>query len=275
MARADLSGKVIDCASKSLYELLNEAADRYPDDIALACLHQDPDHLSSPSNDRQSNTKQPWLRWTHAELAKAGHELARRLRADAIQPGSKVAFIAGSGVEYHIALRACLELRCVFAPMNVNVVERDKEFEHLLSIVDPSVVIAQSAAIATKVDKALSKVPQLRFVLDQAVDGEQGQATWTNLGRYLASETPKSNGVMAEDDSASKRGPDDIILLLSTSGTTSLPKGCPLSNRNLVSAAFGMGEVFEIDKDSVALNHMPLSHGKSSPQARLCEGRDR
>jgi hypothetical protein len=95
------------------------------------------------------------------------------------------------------------------------------------------------------------------------VDGEQGQGTWINLERYLTSESPQANGDTKRDDDSSERGPDDIILLLSTSGTTSLPKGCPLSNRNLVSAAFGMGEVFEIDKDSVALNHMPLSHGMS------------
>jgi acyl-CoA synthetase (AMP-forming)/AMP-acid ligase II len=264
MARADLCGKSIDCASKSLYELLNEAADRYPDDIALACLHQDSEHLSSPNNDSQSKSKQPWLRWTHAELTHAGSELAKRLRADAIQPGARVAFVAGSCVEYHIVLRACLELRCIFAPMNVNVVEREKELRHLLSIVDPSVVIVQSADIAIKVNKALFKDPQLRFVLDRA----EKEGTWTSLERYLASETPQSDGVMSEDDDASKRGPDDIILLLSTSGTTSLPKGCPLSSRNLVSAAFGMGEVFEIDKDSVALNHMPLSHGMSIASAQ-------
>lgn len=267
MARADLRGRSIDCASKSLHDLLHETSEQYPDEIALACLHQSPDYLSSPAKPRSKD--KPWLRWTHAELACAGRALAKRLRANAIQPGTNVAFVAGSGVEYHIVLRACLELRCVFAPMNVNVVEREKEFQHLLSIIDPSVVIAQSVDIATTVDRALPKGCKLRFTLDQAVDGEQGQRAWNNLERYLASKTPQDDWVMRDGADASERDPDDIILLLSTSGTTSLPKGCPLSSRNLVSAAFGMGEVFEIDGASVALNHMPLSHGMSLSSAHI------
>jgi long-subunit acyl-CoA synthetase (AMP-forming) len=157
MARADLCGKSIDCASKSIYELLNEAADRYPDDIALACLHQHSDHLSSLSNDSQSKTRQPWLRWAHAELAKAGHDLAKRW-AGSVQPKDRVAFVAGSSVEYHIVLRACLELRCVFAPMNVNAVEREKELQQVLTIVDPSVVILQSADMQSKSIRLCSKI---------------------------------------------------------------------------------------------------------------------
>ncbi|KAK4542343.1 hypothetical protein LTR36_006799 [Oleoguttula mirabilis] len=144
--------------------------------------------------------------------------------------------------------------------MNVNVVGRKKELQHLLTIVDPSVVIVQSADIAAKVDEALLQNPQLRFVLDRAADGEHSRGNWKNLEQYLAIESPQRTESKAERGDASQHTPDDIILLLSTSGTTSLPKGCPLSSRNLVSAAFGMGEVFEIDQHSVALNHMPLSH---------------
>jgi len=63
-----------------------------------------------------------------------------------------------------------------------------------------------------------------------------------------------------EDLQPSIPAPDDIALILHTSGTTSRPKQVPLSHRNLLASAAAVAEVLELREDDVALNVMPLFH---------------
>ena len=55
-------------------------------------------------------------------------------------------------------------------------------------------------------------------------------------------------------------GPDDVALLLHTSGTTSRPKIVPLRQRNLGCSAAGIAESLRLTADDRSLNVMPLFH---------------
>lgn len=54
--------------------------------------------------------------------------------------------------------------------------------------------------------------------------------------------------------------PDDIVLILHTSGTTSRPKQVPLSHRNLLASAAAVAGVLDLREDDIALNVMSLFH---------------
>src|SRR6266545_7751817 len=54
--------------------------------------------------------------------------------------------------------------------------------------------------------------------------------------------------------------PDDIALVLHTSGTTSRPKRVPLSHANLTASARTVSETYELSSDDVSLCVMPLFH---------------
>ena len=54
--------------------------------------------------------------------------------------------------------------------------------------------------------------------------------------------------------------PDDIALVLHTSGTTSRPKIVPLSHRNVCASARHIGTTLSLRPDDVCLNAMPLFH---------------
>ena len=54
--------------------------------------------------------------------------------------------------------------------------------------------------------------------------------------------------------------PDDLALLLFTSGSTGVPKGVMLTHRNLLSMAAGTAQMFDFTSEEVTLNWMPLDH---------------
>src|SRR6267154_2946880 len=54
--------------------------------------------------------------------------------------------------------------------------------------------------------------------------------------------------------------PDDIALILHTSGTTSRPKRVPLSHANLMTSARNVANTYQLTDDDVSLCVMPLFH---------------
>jgi long-chain acyl-CoA synthetase len=74
----------------------------------------------------------------------------------------------------------------------------------------------------------------------------------TGYGDWIAPHEPVDPGIAS--------GSDDTCYQLYTSGTTGLPKGVELTNRNLLSAMEEGKEVWSFDADSVNLVAMPLFH---------------
>jgi long-chain acyl-CoA synthetase len=78
-------------------------------------------------------------------------------------------------------------------------------------------------------------------------------------GLAYARENPDANAAL--DRMISQSGPDDVCILVYTSGTTGPPKGAMLTHRNLVYAAYTYAEAVGIaDKPFEAVSYLPLCH---------------
>ncbi|HEX4214854.1 MAG TPA: long-chain fatty acid--CoA ligase [Candidatus Dormibacteraeota bacterium] len=111
-------------------------------------------------------------------------------------------------------------------------------------------IIANSEAvlgIAESPELAANLAP-LRTLL---IDGEI--ATWL-----------KEDASEVEMEQVTQRlerlGPDDLVTIVYTSGTTGLPKGVMLAHRNLVDIAHGCLSEFDISARDTALSYLPFSH---------------
>src|SRR5262245_45357396 len=84
----------------------------------------------------------------------------------------------------------------------------------------------------------------------------------------IVSATPGADGTLAFDlvrgarpaRPAELARPDDVAMILHTSGTTSRPKRVPIRHRNLAASATNIVGTYSLSADDVALCVMPLFH---------------
>ena len=160
--------------------------------------------------------------------------------------GDRVAIVLDNGPEMAACWIACAS-GVASAPLNP--AYRADEFEFYLSDLKAKALIAErgsaspAVAVARKLGVRLIELvpaaggPAGAFTLE-AADGGGGRAT-------------EKGGVAR---------PEDISMVLHTSGTTSRPKIVPLSQANLVASAVHIGRTLQFGAADRGLNIMPLFH---------------
>ncbi len=131
------------------------------------------------------------------------------------------------------------------APLNP--AYRREEFEFTLADLRARALVVERGSTSPVLDAAATlQIPVLEIVT--SVDGPAGR--FEIEGDGLGS--PAANGGLAV--------PDDVALILHTSGTTSRPKIVPLSQRNLCVSAGNIRRTLELRSNDRCLCVMPLFH---------------
>ncbi|WP_199798378.1 AMP-binding protein, partial [Hymenobacter lapidiphilus] len=119
---------------------------------------------------------------------------------------------------------------------------------------------AKTVGIADKPFEAVSYLPLCHVA-------ERCYGTVTHMSFEALCERGKAYGQQNPDADAtldrliSQGTPDDVCILVYTSGTTGPPKGAMLTHRNLVYAAFAYAKTVGIaDKPFEAVSYLPLCH---------------
>jgi long-chain-fatty-acid--[acyl-carrier-protein] ligase len=126
----------------------------------------------------------------------------------------------------------------------------------------------EHAVATTEIKKILTSrafldiVPvDLEFIEDRFVfveDIKKSATLWDKLAvKRLANESCQQLG---EAFGLSSINPDDQAVVLFTSGSESLPKGVPLSHRNILSNITGVLQAFQLKNEDVLLGFLPPFH---------------
>ena len=166
------------------------------------------------------------------------------LNAVGIGRGDRVAIVLPNGPEMASAFVA-IGAGATTAPLNAGY--RADEFEFYLTDLKARALVVEAgmASPAIAVAEKLG-VPVMRLV--PARDGAAG---------LFRLETPNSVGSAVKGGMAE---PDDIALVLHTSGTTSRPKIVPLAQRNVTASARNIATTLALAPEDHCLNIMPLFH---------------
>lgn len=178
---------------------------------------------------------------SHGELASAVHRLAGVLAGLGVQRGQRVAMVLPNGPEIVELLLAVAALGATAAPMNPAYTEA--EYRFYLSDLDPGLLLVQLGRGAD-VRAAAGGLP----VADVTIQ-RQGPPVLSVSGVEASAERAFAAGT-----------PEDVALLLHTSGTTKRPKQVPLLQRNLMASVRAIGAHYRLGEADVSYCAMPLFH---------------
>jgi oxalate---CoA ligase len=180
---------------------------------------------------------------TYAALRTLARQTVASLNNFGIGRNDRVAVVLPNGAEMAAAFVG-IAAGAVSAPLNP--AYQTDEFEFYMSDLR-----AKALVVKENIDSpAVSVAKKLGIaVLTLTPDPQLGAGGFTLSGGR--------EGIAARPGSA---GPDDIALILHTSGTTSRPKIVPLSQNNIVTSADNVARSLELRESDRGLNIMPLFH---------------
>jgi oxalate---CoA ligase len=178
---------------------------------------------------------------TYGELAGHVEQLAGRLATLGVRRGDRVALVSPNGPEIVQLILAVTALGAAAAPLNPAYTADEHAF--YLGDLEPRLLLLPEGECAA----ARSAAQGVEIVDIGLVEGTV--PSLTRRGAAIVDETAFEAG-----------GPDDIALLLHTSGTTSRPKQVPLLQRNVMASARTIVEHYRLSADDVSFCVMPLFH---------------
>ncbi|KAH1036350.1 hypothetical protein GLYMA_20G159300v4 [Glycine max] len=181
---------------------------------------------------------------THSRLHHLVELAASRLLSAGIKPGDVVALTFPNTVEFIITFLAVIRARATAAPLNAAYTA--EEFEFYLSDSDSKLLLTSkegnepAQAAASKLN-----IPHATAWLAEAEE----------LSLSLSSTESAIDSVSEIANDAS-----DVALFLHTSGTTSRPKGVPLTQHNLASSVENIKSVYRLTESDSTVIVLPLFH---------------
>ena len=204
----------------------------------------------------------PMFRFRGTTVTWAGHHeracrVAHAFQADGVGPGDRVAFLDRNGLEYFEVLFGGALCGAVNVAVNWRLAPAE-----MAAVIDDSratalVVHPEFVPCLAGMESRLPSVGRVVVVGDPKADADVGGAS--DLARRVGYEDWLADH--PGDDPGHEGGPRDVSMQLYTSGTTGLPKGVMLSNRNIETMLeLAAADAFEIDERTVSLVAMPLFH---------------
>ena len=186
----------------------------------------DPDHIALRGAQRS---------WTYAQLRDAALSYAQALRTQGIGPGDRILLIAPTVPEFVIVYLGIVALGAVVVP--VNTMSTRVELEYFIGDAGCSLVVGWHELGPAAAEAAAA----------------QGIPYWSlNEGAHVG-----GDDIL---DAVCNRAPDDVAVIVFTSGTTGRPKGAELTVGNLLSAGDISARLCDIAPEDRFGTGLPLFH---------------
>ncbi len=209
----------------NLYEILNFAAERFPNKNALV-----------------------WKdgKMSYQELKENSNRFANYLINNNFQKGEKASLIFYNTPEMIVAFFGVLKAGGIVVPISYK--SQPPEIQYLVEHSDSTFVLYDQT-LSDAVIKGTSNNKQIKSFISTATVPKNNHVSYTDIINNSSNEDPSVKIEMT-----------DAAEIIYTSGTTGDPKGCVLTNYNVFLVAMMAAATFGFDVKTRTLHAMPLYH---------------
>lgn len=220
----------------TILDLFWETAERLPDKKAII-------EAACPGVSRRS--------WSYRKLAEQVASLGAALALDGVQPGDRVSLLLPNVPEFAAAYFGVLQAGAVVNPVNTRLAP--PEIAHILNDAGTQTVIVHDQYGRTVMDLWHSgQLPRLRTVVWAGGNTPEGAVPWE---MFVSS---GANAPLRRPDWP--LAPEDLAVIMYTSGTTGKPKGAMMRHRQVVFNAASCQWAFGYQEEDIQLVAVPLFH---------------
>jgi long-subunit acyl-CoA synthetase (AMP-forming) len=224
-----------DCEA-SLGEVLRTRAERFGDKVFIR---------------RRDGDVEATMTWS--QFSNNVRRIGRQLIEMGIRPGDRVGMISENRPEMFMADLAIMSIGAVTVPVFAGYPSR--QVAYVLGNAQPTFVIVSGMHQLQKIER--ERHPSIRkyFAMDYDGDCEAWDA------QDFADLLVDGGASDAEfDRRVDATRPDDLCLVMYTSGTTGPPKGVRLSHRNIISQQKAVQLIWEVSDSDVIMSYLPWHH---------------
>lgn len=190
-------------------------------------------------------TPSGWEPWSFRESARRLHAFTALLEREGVKPGDRVGIQSENRPEWGLAYLAAVEAGAVVVPLDALL--KEHEVGEILSQSGASFCIV-SDRLRPVVDRVReSRLPGLRLL---SLDASEDLPSWPQAQDLFPDEKPRPE----------RAQPDDLAVLLFTSGTTGQAKAVMLSHSNLLHNVEGIRRFIPYGLSDRMLSVLPLHH---------------
>ncbi len=222
-------------------EFLDEAAERTPDKVAVTGRNSMLDRVATLS---------------FRQLRRVVDRIAAGLASMGVEKGDVVACQLPNWWQFVALHLACVRIGAITNPLMP--IFRQRELRQMLGFAGTKVLVVPRSFRGCDYPAMIAEIrpdlPELRHVL--VIDGEGEDSFERRLVERRWEDEVDARSLLA----ARRTGPDDVVQLLYTSGTTGAPKGVLHTSNTLLSTLHEYVQRLGLNRDDVLLMSSPMGH---------------
>ena len=190
---------------------------------------------------------------TWNEFARQTFQIARHLLDQGIHRGDRICMISENRVEMFMFELAVMSIGAVTVPIFAGY--PPAQVTYVLERARPRFVVVSGKHQLDKIERGGDLRVEKFYCMDFAPDcgkwGARDFATLTADGGVSEEQLQKQIDAVQ---------PDDLCVIMYTSGTTGAPKGVRLCHRHLISQQKAMSLMWDVNENDVFMNYLPWHH---------------
>jgi long-chain acyl-CoA synthetase len=221
---------------RSLGMLLRDRAQRWGDKVYLRY---------------RRNGQYPAVTWR--DFAQQTSQIARHLLQQGVRVGDRIGMISENRAQMYMFEMAAMSIGAVTVPVFAGY--QAPQIAYVLDHARPRFVVVSGNHQLDKIEPKKHPSVEKYFCMD--FDSASRRFGAVDFGTLTSAGGASEQDLQRRVDGVQ---PDDLCMVMYTSGTTGPPKGVLLCHRHLISQQKAMSLMWDVNEDDVYMNYLPWHH---------------